>query len=100
MDFQIHIVKIIQLGGQSKNTLGERNADIERLRVGVLVELANVVGAGAGLIDLDFDELGVTGLENFAKGDFGSGIIGGLGGSLRDENSEHRKQKRHGRVRS
>ena len=79
VNFQIHILKIIELGGERKDALRERRADFEWLGVRVIVELAYVVGAGAGLIDFDFDEFGVAGFENFAESDFGGAFRGCVG---------------------
>lgn len=69
---QIHALKIVQFGSQGKNPLGERRADFKRLRIGVFIELADVVGARAALVDLDLHEFRIAGLEDFAIGDLGA----------------------------
>lgn len=71
--FQVDAVEIVKFGGESKDFLGDRGIDLHGLRAGIITELADVVGAGAGFVDLDFYELGIAGLEDLAKGDGGTG---------------------------
>lgn len=71
--FQVDAVEIVKFGGEGKDFLSDRRIDFHGLRTGIITELADVVGAGAGFVYLDFDKLGIAGLEDFAKGDRGAG---------------------------
>lgn len=74
--FQVDALEIAQFGGEGKDFLGDRGIDLHGLRTGIITELADVVRAGAGFVYLDFDELGIARLEDFAKSDRGTGGCG------------------------
>jgi len=68
VNFEIDTLEIVKLGGESENSLRQRRADFERLRVGVFIELAEIGGSYALLIQFDFDKFREAGFENFAVG--------------------------------
>src|ERR1700734_2945419 len=79
VDVEIDALKIVQIACESKDALRKRGAHLKWLRRGFLVELANVPGAGAGLVDLDLDKFREARLENLAIGDGGAGRRSGMG---------------------
>ncbi len=66
VDVQIDALKIMEFRGEIEDTLRERRVDLKSYRVGLFVELANIVGGGAILGHLDLHVFRVAGFEDLA----------------------------------
>lgn len=70
--FQLDAVEIMKFPSKGKDFLGGGGIELHGLGTGIVTELADVVRAATGFVYLDFDELGIAGFEDFAKGDGGT----------------------------
>jgi hypothetical protein len=76
VNVEVNALEIVEPAGKFEYFLDGGLADFEGLKAGLFVQLADIESARAGVGDLDLDEFGIAGFENFAERDGGSGGLG------------------------